>query len=55
MGAMKSVLMDICDGMTLAGRNLVDSAEKQDPEFMEAVLVNILANLPSYLTALRGE
>ena len=55
MGAMKSVLMDISDGMTLAGRNLVDAAEAQDPELMEAVMVNTLACLPSYLSALRGE
>jgi hypothetical protein len=55
MGAMKAVLMDISEGMTLAGRNLVDSAEAQDPELMEAVMVNILDSLPSYLKALRGE
>jgi hypothetical protein len=55
MGAMKSLLMDISDGMELAGRNLVDAAHAQDPELMEAVMVNILASLPSYLVALRGE
>ncbi len=52
---MKSLLMDISDGMELAGRNLVDAAHAQDPELMEAVMVNILASLPSYLVALRGE
>ena len=55
MGAMKSLLMDISDGMELAGRNLVDAAHAQDPELMEAVMVNILSSLPSYLVALRGE
>jgi hypothetical protein len=55
MGAMKSLLMDISNGMELAGRNLVDAAHAQDPELMEAVMVNILASLPSYLVALRGE
>jgi hypothetical protein len=55
MGAMKAVLMDISEGMELAGRNLVDAAQAQDPELMQAVMVNILASLPSYLAALRGE
>ena len=55
MAAMKALLMDISEGMELAGRNLVDSAQAQDPELMEAVMVNILASLPSYLAALRGE
>jgi len=52
---MKALLMDISEGMELAGRNLVDAAQEQDPELMEAVMVNILASLPSYLAALRGE
>ena len=55
MGAMKSLLIDINDAMDLAGRNLVDAAESQDPELMEAVMVNVLSALPSYLAALRGE
>jgi hypothetical protein len=55
MGAMKALLMDVSEGMTLAGRNLIDSAQAQDTELMEAVMVNILAALPSYLSALRGE
>ena len=55
MGAMKAVLMDIAQGMELAGRNLVDAADGWDPELMEAVMVNVLASLPSYLAALRGE
>jgi hypothetical protein len=55
MGAMKSLLIDISDAMTLAGRNLVDAAQAQDPELMQAVMVNVLSALPSYLAALRGE
>jgi hypothetical protein len=53
MGAMKSLLIDISDAMTLAGRNLVDASDSQDPELMEAVLVNVLHSLPSYLEVLR--
>jgi hypothetical protein len=53
MGLMKAVLMDISEAMTLAGRNLVDSAEAQDPKLMEAVIVNVLDALPSYLEVLR--
>lgn len=55
MSAMKALLMDVSEGMTLAGRNLIDSAEAQDAELMEAVMVNILDALPSYLSALKGE
>jgi hypothetical protein len=55
MGAMKALLMDITEGMELAGRNLVDAAQAQDPELMQAVMVNVLSALPSYLAALRGE
>jgi len=53
MGAMKSVLMDIAEAMDLAGRNLVAASAAQDPELMEAVLVNVLHALPSYLEVLR--
>lgn len=53
MGAMKSLFIDISDAMDLAGRNLVDASESQDPELMEAVLVNVLSALPSYLEVLR--
>ncbi len=53
MGAMKALLMDISEGMELAGRNLVDAADSQDPELMEAVMVNVLSALPSYLEVLR--
>jgi hypothetical protein len=53
MGAIKSLFIDISDAMDLAGRNLVDASESQDPELMEAVLVNVLYALPSYLEVLR--
>ena len=53
--AMKALLIDISEGMELAGRNLVDAAQAGDPELMQAVMVNVLSALPSYLAALRGE
>ena len=53
MGAMKALLIDINEAMELAGRNLVDAADSQDPELMEAVMVNVLSALPSYLEVLR--
>jgi hypothetical protein len=53
MGAMKNILIDVMEGMELSARNLEAAAEAQDPELMEAVMVNILACLPSYLEALR--
>lgn len=53
MGAMKNILIDVMEGMELSARNLESAAEAQDPELMEAVMVNVLACLPSYLEALR--
>jgi hypothetical protein len=53
MGAMKNILIDVMEGMELSARNLQAAAEAQDPELMEAVMVNVLAGLPSYLEALR--
>jgi len=53
MGAMKNILIDVMEGMELSARNLRAAAEAQDPELMEAVMVNVLACLPSYLEALR--
>jgi hypothetical protein len=53
MGAMKNILIDVMEGMELSARNLQAAAEAQDPELMEAVMVNVLASLPSYLEALR--
>lgn len=53
MGAMKNILIDVMEGMYTSARNLEVAAEEQDPELMEAVMVNILDCLPSYLEALR--
>ena len=53
MGAMKNILIDVMGGMELSARNLEIAAEAQDVELMEAVMVNVLACLPSYLEALR--
>lgn len=53
MGAMKNILIDVMEGMELSARNLEAAAEAQDPDLMEAVMVNVLACLPSYLEALR--
>ena len=53
MGAMKNILIDVMGGMDQAARNLEAASEAQDPELMEAVMVNVLACLPSYLEALR--
>lgn len=53
MGAMKNILIDVMEGMELSAHNLEAAAEAQDPELMEAVMVNVLACLPSYLEALR--
>ena len=53
MGAMKNVLIDVMSVMDQAARNLEEAADRQDPELMEAVMVNILDCFPSYLEALR--
>jgi hypothetical protein len=53
MGAMKNILIDVMGGMELSARNLEAAAEAQDPELMEAVMVNVLSALPSYLEVLR--
>ena len=55
MAAVKNVLIDVMSAMDLAARNLEEAADRQDPELMEAVMVNVLSSLPSYLAALRGE
>lgn len=54
MGAMKAIYTDICDAMYTASHNLLEAVESGDPKLMEAVLVNTLASLPSYLEALRS-
>lgn len=53
MAAVKNVLIDVMSGMDLAARNLEEAADRQDPDLMEAVMVNILDCFPSYLEALR--
>jgi hypothetical protein len=53
MGAMKNLLIDVMSAMDQAGVNLREAAAKQDPELMEAVMVNVLDCLPSYLEAFR--
>jgi len=53
MGAVKNVLIDVMAGMEQAAFNLEAAANRQDVDLMEAVLVNTLDALPSYLEALR--
>jgi hypothetical protein len=53
MGAMKNILIDIQEAMYTSARNLEVAAEEQDPDLMEAVMVNVLDCLPSYLELLR--
>ena len=53
MGAVKNVLIDVMSGMEQAAFNLEAAANRQDVDLMEAVLVNTLDALPSYLEALR--
>jgi hypothetical protein len=54
MGAMKAIYTDVCDAMYTASHNLLEAVESGDADLMEAVLVNTLAGLPSYLEALRS-
>jgi hypothetical protein len=53
MGAIKNILIDIQEAMYTSARNLEVAAEEQDPDLMEAVMVNVLDCLPSYLELLR--
>ena len=52
MGAYKNILIDVSSAMNLAAKNLTAASESMDNELMEAVLVNTLNSLPSYLNAL---
>ena len=52
MGAYKEILIDVSSAMNLAAKNLTAASESMDNELMEAVLVNTLSSLPSYLQAL---
>lgn len=53
MGAIKAIYTDVCDAMYTASDNLLKAVESGDADLMEAVLVNTLDALPSYLEALR--
>ena len=55
MSATKNELYRIEQGVKLAGENLTAAYESGDIELIEAVLVNTLASLPSYLDAIRGQ
>jgi hypothetical protein len=53
MAATKALWVDVCGAMYKASDNLREAVESGDADLMEAVLVNTLACLPSYLQALR--
>jgi hypothetical protein len=53
MSATKAIWVDVCGAMYKASDNLREAVESGDADLMEAVLVNTLACLPSYLQALR--
>jgi len=55
MSAMKDELCRIEQGVKLAGENLTTAYQSGDIELLEAVLINTLASLPSYLDAIRGQ
>ena len=55
MSATKNELHRIEQAIKLSGENLTAAYESGDIELIEAVLVNTLASLPSYLDAIRGQ
>ena len=55
MSATKNELYRIEQAVKLSGENLTAAYESGDIELIEAVLVNTLASLPSYLDAIRGQ
>ena len=55
MSATKNELYRIEQGVKLSGENLTAAYQSGDIELIEAVLVNTLASLPSYLDAIRGQ
>ena len=55
MSATKNELHRIEQAIKLLGENLTAAYESGDIELIEAVLVNTLASLPSYLDAIRGQ
>ena len=54
MSATKDELYKIEQGVKLSGENLTAAYQSGDIDLIEAVLVNTLASLPSYLDAIRG-
>lgn len=54
MSATKNELHRIEQAIKLSGENLTAAYDSGDIELMEAVLVNTLASLPSYLDAIRN-
>jgi len=54
MSATKNELYRIEQGVKLSGENLTAAYQSGDIDLIEAVLVNTLASLPSYLDAIRG-
>jgi hypothetical protein len=54
MSATKDELYRIEQGIKLAGENLLAAYQSGEPKLMQAVLVNTLHALPSYLDALQG-
>ena len=54
MSATKNELCRIEHGIKLAGENLLAAYQSGEPELMQAVLINTLSALPSYLDALQG-
>jgi len=54
MSATKNELYRIEQGIKLAGENLLAAYQSGEPELMQAVLINTLHALPSYLDALQG-
>ena len=55
MSATKNELHRIEQAIKLSGENLTAAYQSGDIELIEAVLVNTLASLPSYLDAIRGQ
>jgi len=54
MSATKNEMYRIEQGIKLAGENLLAAYASGEPELMQAVLINTLSALPSYLDALQG-
>lgn len=55
MSATKNELYRIEQAVKLSGENLTAAYQSGDIELIEAVLVNTLSSLPSYLDAIRGQ